>query len=222
MTGRRMRRLLSAGATTIGVVLAVASVAYACTVYRGTITGDGNGANDIATPVVGRPSGAGAFQWCPDPPPFTASHEVKEGFWKTKVDFWAPSLTVSVSPATECLDTDGTNKLPQPEAGKFYKVGLSKGYWDESDQGFATGDEDNCHSLEANDGQANYGKIIDYDFAVDANGNGSETFDLSDSLFVENLHDGWNTVCVYLPLGGQPEKQDRYFNPANALNFFAL
>jgi hypothetical protein len=73
-----------------------------------------------------------------------------------------------------CLDTDGTNKLPQPQSGSYCKVGLSKGYWDESSQGFAVGDEDNCHSLEnGHSGTAGYGTIVDTMFSVDSTGHGT-------------------------------------------------
>ena len=234
MIRQRKGRAIFGGTVTAGLILCVAGAAFACTKFYGELTGTGNHVDNMSTNVTGNPNSQDAFQWCEDPPPFqTGSPAVltddatREAYWGTKVNRSGAELTVSVAPADTCLQdlTIDSNKLP---AGT-YKVGMSEGYWDESTQGFATGDEDNCHSLEnGNSGTNGYGTIIDTAFIVDSTGTGSETYN-STNGGLENtgiLRDavsgtgGWNTVCVYMPQGQSLDPN--YFNPANALNFRSL
>lgn len=202
---RSTRRALFGTASTLAVVFALASTAFACTVYYGKLTVSGNGTGNASKSIDG--NGSGAFQWCGSVPAFTASDSTKSAFWTTRTNDASPSLTVSTAAATAC----GNTKL---EGGNYY-VGISNGFWDESAQGFADGEEDNCHSL-IGTSTGPKGTIIDSGFAINATtGVGSATYSgttpngttLSDTI---NL--GWNTICVFKNTGVE-------FAPANALNF---
>lgn len=215
--------LLAGGALTSAVLLAGMSSAYGCTVFRGNLTGSGNGSSNVSKTVTGDPNN-GAFEWCGTTPAFgTGSTQAeKTAYWPTAVSVSAPSLTISTSvdstSACRPFTTSRTgvvtyqnNYLPTGT----YTVGISNGFWDESAQGYDTGGEDNCHTLETSSGSG-YGTRIDQAFSI-SNGVGSKTY--SDSTFASAVSSGWNLVCVYLPLG---QNTSKFFNPANALNFYAL
>lgn len=208
MAHTRTKRIFAGSATALGIMLAVSSVAFACTAFRGEITIRGNGTGSSDKSVVGDPGSSGnlTFQWCattPDVPLSTASETDKASYWPTRVD---DSLTVGVRTTQSCKHSLTENKLP---AGN-YSVGISSGYWGEDD----VTDEDNCHSLEGN--TANLGQRIDNaTFSVGNDGKGGETY--SGTTLTNALDDGagWYTVCVYLH-NLQP------FAPANAANFKAV
>lgn len=201
----RKRRFLLGSTAAVATILVFASAAFACTTFRGNITVSGNGTGNVSQTIPGDP--ASTFQWCNVSPPAFGSGSTeseKESFWTARTSDSSPTLAVGVSPASVCVPSGETNnKLP---AGTYY-VGVSNGYWDESNQGFAFGEEDNCHSIE---GGGTVGDRIDTSFTVGTNGVGSEVFSGATLNTAVNL--GWNTVCVYLH-NLQP------FAPANAANF---
>lgn len=203
---RSKRRLLLGGAMAVGVVLALASTAFACTVYYGKLTVGGNGTLNQDKAING--NGSGAFQWCGTVPAYTAADSTKSSFWTTRTNDSSPSLTVATAAATSC----GTHKL---ESGT-YSVGISNGFWDESADGFAAGEEDNCHSiLPSSTYTGPKGTIIATNFSINSSGVGSATYSgttPSGATLSNEINLGWNTICVMKDTGQQ-------FAPANALNF---
>jgi hypothetical protein len=222
MRTRTKKGLLTGGALTSAVLLAGMSGAYGCTVYRGNLTATGNGTGNASKTITGDPNN-GTFEWCGTTPAFGSgsTQAQKLAFWTTAVSASAPSLTISTSvdSTSACrpftvshgVTTYQNNYLPTGT----YSVGISNGFWDESPQGFDTGEEDNCHTLETSSGPG-YGTRIDQAFSI-TNGVGSKTYSSTD--LAGTVNSGWNTVCVYLPLG---QNTSKFFNPANALNFYAL
>lgn len=222
---RLQKKMLTGGFVFMVALLAGASAVFACTVYRGNLTGTGNGSGNQSTTVTGAASGT--FQWCGDTPSYSADDTVKKGFWKTRVkepdEVSGGSLTLSTA-----VDSTSGCRQSKTVKGKttlvdnfletgMYTVGISNGYWDESDEGWDPNnswEEDNCHSLNnSTDSQPGYGTRIDIEGFSITNGVGSKTY--SGSAFDNAVGAGWNTACVYL-------NNSVEFAPANAMNFYSL
>lgn len=217
------KRILVGGTAAVAVFLTVASTAYACTLFHGRAQLSGNGTGSTTQSVIGDPISNGAYQWCGTYAAFGSgsTSAEKDADWTVRVDDLSPSVTLTTSSVDGgCAEGDGAEWSPNQLSSGTYYVGVSNGYWDESAQGYASGEEDNCHSLlGGNAGNTGYGDIIDnptisgQGFSIDSSGAGSKTY--SGTTLNNAVSQGWNTICVF-------KDSQIEFAPANALNFKSI
>lgn len=156
--------------TAVAVVLALSSVAFACTVFKGKMTVQGSGGTGT-TSAIGNNSGMG---YCNN----AAAANTGNG---AEVPNAAPggTITVTVAPATICKDMLGlgTNKLP---SGTTYEITWLAG------RGVPQGGSVDCMVPNGDNGN----HINGSDMTVSSAGNGSDTSD----TFTPSV--GENSVCV--------------------------
>lgn len=179
----------------VGIVLAVASVAWACTRFEGSITVQGNSVSPASTTQVAYGTSTFDMAWC-DPvnaPNSAASDAAKSAAWTVRTASNAPSITVSVGGRASGI-CGGAESTLNPST---YAVKVNNGYMEQNPS--VNDPAHNCHSVSE-------GTTLSTSFVVDADGEGGP---VGYSLSGTSVAAGWNSVCVY----------DLSSADANALNF---
>ncbi len=127
-------------------VMALASTAFACTVFRGTMKARGNATTDVVT-VIGNNVGMG---YC---------NGAISGFAKATKSSGA--VAILLQPASTCLNSSGVNKLPQDT----YSVDFINGAAYTTDSSGTTTRKLDCMTPGGDAGTTNIGSI-----AVDSGG----------------------------------------------------